>query len=869
MRAGRTAATGSIALLLAVSNPAMRAGPPAADGRGDAPSLFLGLGVHFEPNRGQLDAQVRFRARVGGQTAFFTDTGPVFALPSAGRGQPHGRAGAAIRMELEGGTWSPPDATGRLPGVLNYFIGDRTDWRPGIPTFAGVRYRNVYRGIDLAFRGEGATLEHRFVVSPGIDPGRIRMAFPGASGLRLDPAGNLLIDTPAGPVRHTAPLLFQRVAGTTVPVDGTFRLLGDRVGFAVGSHDPTHPLVIDPQWELAYATYLGGAQADSGTGIAVDASGDAYVTGATSSAAFPTTTGALDTVLGGTDDAFVAKIGSDGALVYSTYLGGGAIDQGLAIAVDASGNAYVTGRTKSTDFPATDGAFDTTLGGTGGNEDAFMAKVGPSGSTLPYATYLGGDMRDEGLGIALDGSGSVLLAGVTEENEISPAGFPTTAGAYDTSHNGLFDAFLVKLVLTGNGVADLAYGTFVGGGEHDRALGISLDGSGGIYLTGRVDSTDFPTTAGAYDITHNGGPDVFVARIVPAGPASTHLVYSTFLGGADEDIGYGIAVDGAGRAFVAGTTEGEGFPATPGAFDETHNGLADAFVAGIDPAGNEGSDLAYATFLGGESIEHVGGIALDGSGSLYVTGGTGSGDFPTPGGFDITITGGIPLDAFIATLAPDGAGADDLSFATFLGGDSLDQGAAIAVSEDGDAYVAGHTTSDDFPTPGGFDTSHNGASDAFVAVLEFAADPAYQPDGWISLARAKGYVGDDVHNETGKKQTRSVRVPRGKAKTFFIRAENDGDETDTFRVRGCKGGGGFGIAYLAGAKGTSNITKKVVNGTYRLANVAPGALRIFRLTIKVGAPVKVGKTKVCKVLLTSMGDGDQKDAVKARVTARR
>ena len=372
--------------------------------------------------------------------------------------------------------------------------------------------------------------------------------------------------------------------------------------------------------------------------------------------------------------------------------------------MDGTGNAYVAGGTDSSDFPITAGAFDTSHGGT----DAFVVKLAPDGGSLAYATFLGGSSLDGSFAIAVDGIGSAYVTGITESSN-----FPTTAEAFDTSHNGGQDAFVVKLNADGTG---LAYATFLGGSSQDVGRAISVDGSGSAYVTGYTPSSDFPTTAGAFDTSYNGGYDAFVVKLNADG---TGLIYATLLGGSTYDYGdYGeaIVVDGAGSAYVSGLTTSSDFPATEEAFDSSYNGGYDAFVVKVNA---EGTELAYAAFLGGGHHDQGRAIAVDGAGSAYVSGWTKSSDFPTtPGAFDTTYNGGYyGYDAFVVKVNASGTG---LAYATFLGGSDDDySGWAIAVDGSGSAYVAGYTWSSNFPTTeGAFDTTYNGGNiDAFVAKL--------------------------------------------------------------------------------------------------------------------------------------------------------
>jgi Beta-propeller repeat len=389
---------------------------------------------------------------------------------------------------------------------------------------------------------------------------------------------------------------------------------------------------------LIYSTYLGGSSYDEGSGIAVDASGNAYVTGWTASGNFPTTAGAFQTTFGeGYDDAFVSKLnGTGSALIYSTYLGGSSYDEGHGIAVDASGKAYVTGLTYSSDFPTTAGAFQSALGGF---DDAFVSKLNPAGSALLYSTYLGGSSYDEGDGIAVDASGDAYVTGLTYSSD-----FPITAGAFQTKSRGGFDAFVSRL----NADGSTLYATYLGGSRDDFGFGIAVDASGKAYVTGRTYSSNFPTTAGAFQATPGGGysggyDDAFVVKLNAAGTA---LVYSTYLGGSGDDVGYGIAVEASGNASVTGETYSSDFPTTPGAFQTILGGFDDAFVSKLNPAG---SALLYSTYLGGNRIDEARGIAIDALGNAYVAGWTGSGNFPTTAGAFQTTRSGT-FNAFVAKV---------------------------------------------------------------------------------------------------------------------------------------------------------------------------------------------------------------------------
>jgi hypothetical protein len=539
----------------------------------EALDAYEKLPLSFIPNEGQTDEEaVRYYAQGAGYGFFFTKGGAMLSFAEG-----KGRGGHTLALDFLG---ADPDATltakKRLAGKVNYLVGDDpSEWRRGLSTHAELLYGGLWPGIDMAVRGEGGDLKYEFRLKPGASVKDVRLGYRGAEGLKVGSGGELLVQTSLGVLKDAAPVSYQRIGGERVPVKSRYTLKGDgSYGFAVGSYDPRYPLIIDPR--LDYSTFLGGAGVDGGSGIAVDESGRAYVTGETDSADFPTTPGAFDRTLGRNEDAFVTKLNASGsALVYSTLLGGALCEGdpreeapeegGSGIAV-LDGRAYVTGFTTCDDFPTTRGAFDRTLGG---DMDAFVTKLNASGSALDYSTFLGGtnfeEGRESGSGIVVDESGRAYVAGFTPA-----ADFPTTRGAFDRTFNG-GDAFVTKLNASGSA---LVYSTFLGGTSSDAGLGIAvLDRR--AYVTGFTNSADFPTTPGAFDTSFNGGfEDAFVTKLNAAGSA---LVYSTFLGGAGDDRGNGIAVLDR-RAYVTGFTNSADFPTTPSAFDTTWNGNEDAFV---------------------------------------------------------------------------------------------------------------------------------------------------------------------------------------------------------------------------------------------------------------------------------------------------
>ena len=581
------------------------------------PNLPLG----FEPNVGQASTEAQFVVHAG-RTVVLLDSDRLWAAVPGRSGQSH-----LVRMELIGATKRKGEPQDELPGKANYFIGkDPKAWRTGVRTFARVLFRDVWPGVDLCYHGEGGELEYDFIVHPGASPGSIRLAFDGAPPKEGE-RGELILDGAEGLVSLKAPRTYQEEGRREVA--SRYAVSGKQVAFHVSSYDAAKSLVIDPVVNfstylggsagdsglgitvdaagsvyvtgktnstnfptqgplqatsggagdafvaklsasgssLIYSTYLGGSGDDSGSGIAVDAAGSAYVTGQTSSTNFPTQ-GPLQAAFGGAGDAFVAKLSASGSsLIYSTSLGGSGDDSGYGIAVDVAGSAYVTGDAYSTNFP-TQGPFQVASGG--GFYDAFAAKLSASGSSLIYSTYLGGSGGDSGLGIAVDAAGNAYVTGTTA----SP-NFPTR-GPFQVASGGVYDAFVAKLSATGS---SLVYSSYLGGTGDDSGLGIAVDAAGSAYVTGYTSSTDFPIH-GPFQATFGGGADAFVVKLSASGSS---LIYSTYLGGNGGDYGFAIAVDAAGSAHVTGSTYATNFP--------TQGPLQPA------TAGGDGGPLAYDAFI--------------------------------------------------------------------------------------------------------------------------------------------------------------------------------------------------------------------------------------------------------------------------------
>ncbi len=650
---------------------------------------MLNLPLSFIENRGQTSNDVKFMVKTSSETIYFAPSNVLFALSSKNNA-------SIVRMSFEGANPGQLAGEGLLPGTANFFIGNNSSkWITDIPTYGSVKYESLYPGVDLVFKGTEGNLKHVLLLKPGVDPTKIVLAYSGQDSLNLDKNGSILIKTAAGDLTDSAPFCYQDVNGSRMIVEGKYRRIDDKkIGFEINNYNKSLPLVIDPL--LRYSTYLGGAEDDKGNGIAVDGYGNAYVTGSTFSSDFPIKN-AYQSNNGGNFDAFITKLSHGGAsLIYSTYLGGGKDDYGMGIAVDRSNSAYVTGTTNSTDFPtekpfqaANAGGNDTIvvklsptgnklvystyLGGakddegwgiavsngnnayvTGrtnstdfptknayqaanaGENDTFVTKLGPGGMSLIYSTYLGGSDDDGGTGIALDRSDNAYVTG-----ETGSTNFPTR-NAYQKKNAGGLDAFVAKLNSAGK---TLFYSTYLGGSELDDGMGIAVDRSYNVYVTGWTYSDNFPTE-NPLQAANAGHDDAFVTKLNPTG---RKLVYSTYLGGSEYDEGQRIAVDHSDNTYVAGATSSTDFR-TKNAYQKTYGGgCDDAFVAKLSPAGN---NLVYSTYLGGNGFDWGSDVAVDGSDDVYVTGCTFSTNFPTGNAYQDRNAGGN--DAFITdfTKAP-------------------------------------------------------------------------------------------------------------------------------------------------------------------------------------------------------------------------
>lgn len=691
------------------------------------------LPLAFQPNQGQTDAQVKYMAHWHGSDLFLTSNQAVFTLPMASENSPMlnlarqkqmspaaklspaqtanaSDSGSVIRMTMLGANPQPViSAEDQEPGKFNYFIGrDPKNWHTNIPLYARVHYRDVYPGIDVIYHGD-RQVEFDVVVKAGANPNQMELGFEGAQRMSTDASGDLVLTSEAGELRLVRPVAYQEKNGVRQVVDARFVVKQDnQVAFALGAYDRSRELVIDPPISVAYATYLGGSGEEAATGINVDPAGNAYVTGGTNSKTFPGCTGPCSGKLNGKLHAYITQITAAGTLGYTTIVGGSANDYNQAIAIDSS-SLYITGATSSTDFPVTPGAAQTTYGG--GTTDGFVVKLPLDGSSITWATYVGGSGADVAFGISIDTSENVFVAGETHSADLSVA----NALPQGSTYNGAGDAFVAEVKSDSSAFLILSY---IGGSGLDLATGISWNAATGhVYVGGSTQSTNLPTTASAFQKTcgtdancntGKNGPqdDAFVAAFDPTN--TSQYIFLTYLGGELSDDSTALTTDAPGNVYVTGKTESTLFPVQyplPG--QGSRLGVENAFISVLTP---DGTAMVYSTYLGGQGFDKGLGIVVDNNNNAYVTGSTTSSNangqlgFPTQDPTQPNFGGGnagqFDSDAFVTEVNwNSGSSTLSLVFSTFLGGSGDEDilGGFASIDSNENIYVIGDTNSLDFP----------------------------------------------------------------------------------------------------------------------------------------------------------------------------
>jgi len=751
--------------------------PDIGPNRG-ATADFGQLPLRFEPNQGQTDSKVDFIARGAGYGLFLTPNQAVLSLRS-------NQNSSAVHMELAGGNPAAAVAgADQLPGKSNYLIGnDPAKWHRDIPQFSRVRYQGVYPGVDLVYYGNQGQLEYDFEVAPGADPAQIALDFHGLEKTTLDASGNLILASNGGEIQLKAPRVYQQSGGEQQAVAAKFAVRQDgKIAFELGAYDRRRVLVIDPV--LTYSTYFGGSGAEACPGnvrilvgaissppsgcpaIGIDASSNIYLAGSTTSTDFPLTpqTGttpppaAFQGTIAGTANVFVTKLNAAGsAVLFSTYLGGDGTDSTVGVAADSAFNVVVAGNTTSTNFPTTSAsAFQTAP--TNANNHAFVSVLDPTGHSLVYSTYLSGNGEESARGLALDSRNKIYLIGATTSTNQPDAthSFPATLGAIQVSSLGTSQFFVSKVDPALIGFPSLAYSTYFGGGNPLNGVtvggGIAVDANSKVYITGGTNflhtgssATDFPilnayegclgtpppltpptTTPSCTPPSVTPPPtDAFVAKLDPSAAAGAQLLYSTYLGGTGNEVGYGVAVDTGLSVYVTGSTSSTDFvlPSGTTAFQGTNKGGIDAFLGkfGTPCTGTSCTTtsvpLTYFSYLGGAGTDVSLGISVDSLQGARLAGYTNSGDFPVPNNpIDGALRG--PVDGFASRIDTTASSSISLGhYGTYLGGSGTDFATSIASDTQGNSYIAGESGSADFPTANPIQGAIKGSSDAFVTKL--------------------------------------------------------------------------------------------------------------------------------------------------------
>jgi hypothetical protein len=687
------------------TNDVKRIAPPELcrqDKAGPHPSSLHSV---IRENKGQMADYVSYYATIQQGFVGFGESQLFFVVNSH-----------CFQLEFLNSNPVQPRGDQQLQSYTNYFIGNRA--YTNLMHFSQVVYDDLYDGITLSYRITSEGLKYEFYVKPYADISQIQMAYIGVDDILVSTKFVELAATDEVTIidrsldvwyMDTGQKIASSFTSSIAMVDDSSlgQVATKIVQFSLDSaYDPSRPLIIDPLL-LTQSTYLGGSYNDYGETIVLDSENNIYVTGRTASPDFPTTADAYNQTHSGTVDVFICKLSPDGStLLYSTFIGSIGLDIDWcspSLVLDDTNNIYVTGYTYSNDFPIVN-AYDATYNGAG---DGFVCKLSADGSNLLFSTLIGGHDVDYSRSITLDDANNVYITGGTFSSN-----FPTV-NAHDATYNGGGDVFLCKLSADGS---NLLYSTFIGGSNMwstDEGADIALDSVNNIYITGSSDSIDFPT-ANAYDATYNEGGDAFVCKLSADGST---LLFSTFVGGNNDDNGLSLALDSENNVCVTGGTQSVDFP-TVNAYDSIFNGYdvyGDAFLCRLS---SDGSNLLYSTFIGGSMGEGGRSIVLDDVDNIYLTGYTCSPDFPIVDAFS-PILGG-DYDAFLAKLSADGA---TILYSSFIGGIARDFGRSIALDSADNPCITGFTLSSNFPTMNAYDTTFGGGSDTFVCKLVMNSPP--------------------------------------------------------------------------------------------------------------------------------------------------
>jgi hypothetical protein len=701
-----------IAAFLCAAGVLSAAAPPNS-ALSEAKTALARMPLRFEANQGQAAAEVRFTARGGGYTFALTSGGASIGMPGS----------KPVILSLEKSNRSAPaEGIDQLPVRTDYLVGPRASWRTGVPTYARVRYHDIYPGIDLVYYGNQQQLEYDFVLRPGADPNAIRLRFRGPVKTTVSAEGDLVVSTEAGRIVQKRPVVYQENShGVRGEVPGRYVMVGQNLAaFRVGAYDRTRVLVIDPV--LVYATYFGGTGLDQINAAKLGPRNWLYFVGQIDTNQLVPTDGAVNAQQVGLLDAFLAIVdttpGSGYPLLYFSYLGGTNADAATAVDVDSNGLAYLTGYTNSTDFPVTGNAYQATGGAT---QNAFVMVVNPcvsarnvctvfGGDSITYSTYLGGtSASDIGNAIAVDKAGMLYVYGNTKSDD-----FPLTDTAFQNFLWGAQDTFLTEIDPGSGGVLYSSYMGGESGLDDGRAI---LAGSNGlVYFAASTASQNFPVKGFNFNPNPSGGEDVIIGVMDLTKSGDASLVYSTYLGGSGNEEVRAMTFDASGNLLLTGYTLSTDFPTTPDAMSSINRGANDAFVVVFNPALESRAGLVYSTYLGGSHGDSGWAIQGDSAGFIYVAGYTLSPDFPVLNAIQPQWGGGI--DIFVTKLKTGIAGPGAIQYSTYVGPSAIYQATALAVAPDGTTFVAGYGYAGLPVTPDALQSTYGGGgADGFLLVL--------------------------------------------------------------------------------------------------------------------------------------------------------
>ena len=669
--------------------------------------VFHAQDALFAENAGQWDSEeVYFGYNKGGTQIYFTDDGLDFGLSrtveetAATALEPFDAEeieSTHFSLSFDGATPTVPVGTDQAVTKFNYHLGDQENWVDGVSTYKTVLYNDLYSGIDLHTFSLHGQMKYEFHVDPGADYTQIELSYTGIEGLSISPEGGLHIATELGEIVDEDLYIYQIINGTEVEITGQFTLLdADTYTFTItGDYDPTTELIIDPN--IDWGSYLGGSGVDCAESITTDPVGNVYVCGYTKSSNDWGISGGWNTSIANQQDGYVVKLNSDGAHIWSTYLGGSDIDGTHDVCTDMTGNVYVCGFTSSSDWDIA-GGWDTTLGT---RQDGFLVKLNSDGTHI-WSTYIGGADLDVANNISIDPVGNIYICGAT----YSPG---WVADGWDTSYCFGTDGYVVKLNPSGGHI----WSTYLGGSGNEYTYGVDTDATGNVYVCGFTTSSNWGIDGGG-DTSYGGDGDSYVIKFNSNG---SHI-WSTYLGGSDPDFAYDVSTDITGDVYVCGETLSSGWIA--GGWDTSYENRMDGYVFKLNSSG----DHLWSTYLGGDNSDYAAAISTDTTGNVYVCGSTCSTGW-IAGGYDISLDG--DQDGYVVKFNAEGKHI----WSSYVGGRNIDSILGICTNVTGSIYVCGQTKSSDWDITDGWDTSYGGNSDGYIIKINDKVPGDANGDGLV------------------------------------------------------------------------------------------------------------------------------------------